>query len=51
MHAGRVFLAVRDAEAKILENTSVADLVAGKGKKVGAAKSGTFAAKKKTPVP
>jgi Rrf2 family transcriptional regulator, cysteine metabolism repressor len=44
-----VFLAVRDAAAKILENTSVADLVAGKVKKVSAARSGTTTAKKKAP--
>ena len=44
-----VFLAVRDAAAKILENTSVADLVEGKVKKVSAARSGTTTAKKKTP--
>ena len=42
-----VFLAVRDAAAKILENTSVADLVAGKVKKVSAARSGITTAKKK----
>ncbi|HLZ42685.1 MAG TPA: Rrf2 family transcriptional regulator [Candidatus Sulfotelmatobacter sp.] len=42
-----VFLAVRDAAAKILENTSVADLVAGsKGKKGASSKAGTAAAKK-----
>jgi len=42
-----VFLAVRDAAAKILENTTVADLVAGKNRKIGAAKHGAGPAKKK----
>ena len=42
-----VFLAVRDAAAKILENTTVADLVADKGRKGSGAKSGSGAAKKK----
>jgi len=40
-----VFLAVRDAAAKILENTTVADLVADKGRRGPATKSGV--AKKK----
>src|SRR5580765_1622230 len=40
-----VFLAVRDAAAKILENTTVADLVADKGRRSPATKSGV--AKKK----
>jgi len=45
-----VFLAVRDAAAQILENTTVADLVAGgKGKRGAGAKSGTGPAKKKVP--
>lgn len=42
-----VFLAVRDAAAKILENTTVADLInGGKGKKSGS-KSPALAAKRK----
>jgi DNA-binding IscR family transcriptional regulator len=42
-----VFLAVRDAAAKILENTTVADLVAGsRAKKSAAAKGAAGAAKK-----
>jgi Rrf2 family cysteine metabolism transcriptional repressor len=40
-----VFLAVRDAAAKILENTTVADLIADKGRKGSGSKGGT--AKKK----
>lgn len=43
-----VFLEVRDAAAKILENTTVADLIAdGKPKKSSGAKSATGPAKKK----
>src|SRR6201997_5296456 len=42
-----VCLAVRDASAKILENTTVADLFAGKGRKGSCAKGGSGAAKKK----
>ena len=42
-----VFLAVRDAAAKILEHTTVADLVNEKGRKGSGAKSGAGAAKKK----
>lgn len=42
-----VFLAVRDAAAKILEHTTVADLVAGgRGKKSAAGKSGAGSMKK-----
>ena len=42
-----VFLAVRDAAAKILENTTVADLInGGKGKRSGS-KSPAVAAKRK----
>ena len=45
-----VFLAVRDAAAKILEHTTVADLIAGgKGGKGSGAKSVAGAAKKKAP--
>jgi len=45
-----VFLEVRDAAAKILENTTVADLVAGgKGKKGSAARSAAISQKKKIP--
>jgi Rrf2 family protein len=43
-----VFLAVRDAAAKILENTTIADVVRdGKGKKAAAGKSGAAALKKR----
>ena len=43
-----VFLAVRDAAAKILENTTVADLIVDDKRRKGAgAKSGTLSAKKK----
>jgi DNA-binding IscR family transcriptional regulator len=43
-----VFLAVRDAAAAILENTTVADLVAdGKGKKSMAAKAASVAKRAK----
>ena len=43
-----VFLAVRDAAAKILENTTIADVVRdGKGKKAAAGKSGAAAVKKR----
>jgi Rrf2 family cysteine metabolism transcriptional repressor len=43
-----VFLAVRDAAAKILENTTIADIVgSGKGKKNGSAKRGAGLSKKK----
>ena len=42
-----VFLAVRDAAAKILENTTVADLVADKGRKGSGGKGGSAAARKK----
>jgi len=42
----KVFLAVRDAAAKILENTTVADLVAGDHGRKGS-KSGAHSAKKK----
>ena len=42
-----VFLAVRDAAAKILENTTVADLVADKGRKGSGSKAASHAAKKK----
>ena len=42
-----VFLAVRDAAAKILEHTTVADLVSGKVRHAGGPKSGPRAAKKK----
>ena len=42
-----VFLAVRDAAAKILENTTIADIVNGKGKKGAPGKSGAAAGKKK----
>jgi Rrf2 family protein len=43
-----VFLAVRDAAAKILENTTIADVVRdGKGKKAAAAKSGAATVKKR----
>jgi Rrf2 family protein len=43
-----VFLAVRDAAAKILENTTIADIVSdGKGKKGTPGKSGAAPAKKK----
>lgn len=42
-----VFLAVRDAAAKILEHTTVADLIAHKGRKGAGAKSGSGSAKKK----
>ena len=42
-----VFLAVRDAAAKILEHTTVADLVAGsRGKKSAAGKAGAGLTKK-----
>src|SRR5271165_3373088 len=45
-----VFLAVRDAAAQILENTTVADLVAGaKAKKSAGAKSGAGPGKNKAP--
>jgi Rrf2 family protein len=45
-----VFLAVRDAAAKILENTTVADLVAGgKGRKGSGAKGQAGIVKKKAP--
>lgn len=40
-----VFLAVRDAAAEILENTTVADLIANKGKKTAATKGGAKKAK------
>jgi hypothetical protein len=40
-----VFLEVRDAAAKILENTTIADLVSGRTKKGG--KGGSPAAKKR----
>jgi len=44
-----VFLAVRDAAARILENTTVADLVSGgKGRKGSAAKSTGLGKKKAT---
>ena len=43
-----VFLAVRDAAAKILENTTIADVVRdGKGKKAFAGRSGAGVVKKK----
>jgi len=43
-----VFLAVRDAAAKILENTTVADLISGgKSRKGSGAKSGAAATKRK----
>jgi Rrf2 family cysteine metabolism transcriptional repressor len=43
-----VFLAVRDAAAKILENTTIADVVRdGKGKRAAAGKSGAAAVKKR----
>jgi len=43
-----VFLAVRDAAAKILENTTVADLVAGsRGKKRGGLKAAAAMGKKR----
>ena len=42
-----VFLAVRDAAAKILEHTTVADLIGDKGRHAGSPKSGPKAAKKK----
>jgi Rrf2 family transcriptional regulator, cysteine metabolism repressor len=42
-----VFLAVRDAAAKILEHTTVADLIVEKGRKGSGAKSGSGSAKKK----
>ena len=42
-----VFLAVRDAAAKILEHTTVADLIADKGRKGSGAKSASGSAKKK----
>ena len=43
-----VFLAVRDAAAKILENTTVADLVAGsRGKKTGNVKAAAATGKRK----
>ena len=42
-----VFLAVRDAAAKILENTTVADLVAGSGPKGSRAKAGSGNSKRK----
>src|SRR5579864_4473966 len=43
----QVFLAVRDAAAKILENTTIADLVADQGPKGSGAKSGSGPGKKK----
>ena len=42
-----VFLAVRDAAAKILEHTTVADLITEKGGKGSGAKSGSGSAKRK----
>jgi Rrf2 family protein len=43
-----VFLEVRDAAAKILEHTTIADIIAGgKNKKGAGGKSGTGAGKKK----
>ena len=48
----QVFLAVRDAAAKILENTTIADLVgagSGKGKKGKSVKSTGGPAKRKAP--
>jgi Rrf2 family transcriptional regulator, cysteine metabolism repressor len=43
-----VFLAVRDAAAKILENTTVADLVArGRAKRAGGAKAAAASGKKR----
>jgi Rrf2 family protein len=42
-----VFLAVRDAAAKILENTTVADLVADTGRKGSRAKGGSGNARRK----
>jgi Rrf2 family protein len=42
-----VFLAVRDAAAKILEHTTVADLITDKGRKGSGAKSGSTPAKRK----
>src|SRR5580692_7945624 len=42
-----VFLAVRDAAAKILEHTTIADLIQGKAKKGPGAKSGPGIPKKK----
>jgi DNA-binding IscR family transcriptional regulator len=42
-----VFLAVRDAAAKILEHTTVADLIADGKPRRGGAKSATGSAKKK----
>jgi DNA-binding IscR family transcriptional regulator len=42
-----VFLAVRDAAAKILENTTIADIVGGgKGKKAALAKSAVSSKKR-----
>jgi Rrf2 family protein len=43
----QVFLAVRDAAAKILENTTVADLIAGERRKGSGAKSASGPGKKK----
>jgi Rrf2 family protein len=43
----QVFLAVRDAAAKILENTTIADLVADQGLKGSGAKSASGPGKKK----
>jgi len=44
----KVFLEVRDAAAKILENTTIADIVGGgKGKKNSGGKSGAGLGKKK----
>jgi DNA-binding IscR family transcriptional regulator len=44
-----VFLEVRDAAAKILENTTIADIVAGgKGKKGKSGKSAAVVAKKRS---
>src|SRR5437899_5077522 len=42
-----VFLAVRDAAAKILEHTTVADLITEKGRKGSGPKSGPLPAKRK----
>jgi Rrf2 family protein len=42
-----VFLAVRDAAAKILENTTIGDLIGSDKKKGGSAKSGTPRSKRK----
>jgi DNA-binding IscR family transcriptional regulator len=42
-----VFLAVRDAAAKILENTTVADLIENKGRKGSGPKVAAHAVKKK----